>query len=55
MTKTDSFSKGKVRASVAGKTVRFRDTAKKCDIAARLKECGLDVAMLEAQNDKRSA
>lgn len=54
-TKKDSFQNANVKASSANKGAAFRGAMKKCNLAAEFAKRGIDITMLNAQNEKRSA
>ncbi len=55
MAKLDSFKKAKAEVAAAGKAAGFKNAMKKYNLAAEFEKRGIDVAMLETKNDKRSA
>ena len=55
MAKLDSFKKAKAEVSAAGKAAGFKNAMKKYDLAKEFEKRGIDVAMLETQNNKRGA
>lgn len=55
MAKLDSFKKARADVSAAGRAAGFKNAMKKYNLAAEFEKRGIDVAMLETENNKRLA